>query len=91
MQEKKHSYLPIGSIIQLEVDNPKMVMITGLRQKQVDTGKIWDYSACYYPEGIINPKNLFLFNSEQIVSIKSIGYQDNEWYNLNDRLLEPIN
>ena len=68
-----------------------MVMITGLRQKQVDTGKIWDYSACYYPEGIINPKNLFLFNSEQIVSIKSIGYQDNEWYNLNDRLLEHIN
>ena len=32
--------------------NNKKVMIVGLKQKQVDTGEVWDYSSCLYPEGM---------------------------------------
>ena len=70
-------YLPIGSVVLLK-DSQKRVMIVGLRQKQVDTDKIWDYSACFYPEGIIDPKRLFLFDQEQIERLYFIGYQDGE-------------
>jgi hypothetical protein len=53
-------------------------MIVGRLQRQTDTEKLWDYSACYYPEGIIDPTDLFLFNHEQIEATYFIGFQDFE-------------
>lgn len=69
--------LPIGSVVLLK-DSNKRVMITGRLQRQIETGKIWDYCGCYYPEGIINPNELFLFNHEQIQIVFFIGFQDKE-------------
>lgn len=51
--------LPIGSVVMLKGGN-KRVMICGRIQTHVETGKTYDYCACYYPEGIINPRELFL-------------------------------
>lgn len=56
----------------------KRIMIVGVKQKQVDSEKVWDYSACLYPEGILNPDKLFLFDSEQIERLYFIGFQDGE-------------
>ena len=53
-------------------------MIVGLKQKQVGTDKTWDYSGCLYPEGIIDPERLYLFNFEQIERLFFIGFQDGE-------------
>ena len=53
-------------------------MIVGFKQKQVDSDKVWDYSACLYPEGILNPDKLFLFDAEQIERLYFIGLQDGE-------------
>jgi len=53
-------------------------MIVGLRQKQVDADKVWDYSACLFPEGIIDPERLYLFDEEQIERVYFIGMQDGE-------------
>lgn len=69
--------LPIGSVVLLKESN-KRVMIVGLLQRQQETGKLWDYSACFYPEGIINPTELFLFNHDQIDVLYFIGFQDKE-------------
>lgn len=69
--------LPVGSVVLLEESN-KRVMIVGRLQRQQSTGKIWDYSACFYPEGIINPNELFLFNHSQIAVVYFIGFQDRE-------------
>lgn len=69
--------LPIGSVVLLK-DSNKRVMIIGRLQRQQPSGKVWDYSACFYPEGIINPNELFLFNHAQIAVIFFIGFQDRE-------------
>ena len=70
-------YLPIGSVVLLK-DSNKRIMIVGLRQKQEDSDKIWDYSACLFPEGIIDPDRLFLFDNEQIERLYHVGPQDGE-------------
>ena len=70
-------YLPIGSVVLLK-DSKKRIMITGVKQKQVDSDKVWDYSACLYPEGIIDQDRLFLFDNEQIALLYFIGFQDGE-------------
>ncbi|HOQ07268.1 MAG TPA: DUF4176 domain-containing protein [Clostridiales bacterium] len=69
--------LPIGSVVMLKGGN-KRVMICGRIQTHVETGKTYDYCACYYPEGIINPRELFLFNNEDIDQVYFIGLQDVE-------------
>lgn len=70
-------FLPIGSVVLLK-DSQKRIMIVGVKQKQADSDKVWDYSACLYPEGILEPNKLFLFDSEQIERLYFIGLQDGE-------------
>lgn len=70
-------YFPIGSVVLLK-ESSKRVMIIGLKQKQVDSDKIWDYSACLFPEGVINPDKLYLFDNEQIQRLYFVGFQDGE-------------
>ncbi len=70
-------FLPIGSVVLLK-ESRKRVMIVGVKQKQADTDKVWDYSACLFPEGIIDPNRLFLFDSKQIERLYFVGLQDGE-------------
>lgn len=70
-------FLPIGSVVLLK-ESTKRVMIIGIKQKQVNADKIWDYSACLYPEGVINPDKLYMFDTEQIERLYFIGFQDGE-------------
>lgn len=70
-------YFPIGSVVLLKESN-KRVMIVGLKQKQFESDKVWDYSACLYPEGIIDPDKLYLFDNEQIQRLYFVGFQDGE-------------
>lgn len=71
------SYLPLGSVVLLK-GGKKRIMIYGRRQKAVETGKIWDYIGCPYPEGNIDANFMYLFNNEQIEQIYFIGFQDPE-------------
>lgn len=73
----KNSLLPIGSVVLLK-DGQKRLMICGRVQTDVATGITYDYSACYYPDGIINSKELFMFNNENIQRLFFIGFQDGE-------------
>ena len=41
-------FLPIGSVVLLK-ESQKRIMIVGVKQKQVNSDKVWDYSACLYP------------------------------------------
>lgn len=69
--------LPIGSVVLLN-GGEKRLMICGRIQTDVATGKTYDYSACFYPDGIIDSKELFMFNNENIKNIFFIGFQDGE-------------
>ena len=78
-------FLPIGSVVRLK-ESQKRIMIVGVKQKQADSDKVWDYSACLYPEGIIDPDRLFLFDSEQIERLFFVGFQDGEGLNFLNKL-----
>ena len=53
-------------------------MICGRIQTDVATGITYDYSACYYPDGILNSKELFMFNNDNIQRLFFIGFQNYE-------------
>jgi hypothetical protein len=81
--------LPIGSVVLLR-GGMKKVMICGRLQRQESTNKVWDYSACLYPEGIIDPQNLYLFNNDSIDRLYFIGMQDAEELEFRRILLEHM-
>ena len=71
------SLLPIGSVVLLE-GGQKRLMICGRLQTDVATGQSYDYCGCCYPDGIINSRELYMFNNENIKKLFFIGFQDGE-------------
>lgn len=69
--------LPIGSVVLLK-GGEKRIMICGRIQTKAGEDMIYDYSACYFPEGIVDPKQMFFFNNDAIERIFFIGFQDPE-------------
>ena len=70
-------YLPIGTIVLLK-NGTKKIMIYGRKQTMAETGEVFDYVACFYPEGNISPDYTFLFNNEEIEKIVFTGYSDED-------------
>lgn len=81
--------LPIGSVVLLK-GGKKRIMIYGRKQQDSETKKIWDYVACLYPEGNIDPSKSYLFNHEQIDTVFFIGFQDLEEIEFNKFLQENL-
>lgn len=81
--------LPIGTVVLLK-NSKKRVMIIGVLQKQLKDGDevIWDYSACFYPEGFMGPDKTFLFNRDQIEKVFAVGYQDQEQFAFKEKIDE---
>ena len=78
-------YLPIGTIVLLK-GGSKELMITGYcilptgktyeHGKEVDSkGKVFDYGACTYPEGILYCDQIYGFNHDQIQKVCHMGYE----------------
>ena len=83
----KEKYLPIGTVVLLK-NATKEVMITGLailgggaetitdeEGNEKHIAKIWDYSGCPYPEGLLTTNDTFAFNHDQIEKICYMGYE----------------
>lgn len=66
--------LPFGSVVLLK-DSNKRIMIYGHKQQISGDAenKIWDYAACYYPEGRLDADSTFLFNTDQIDRVDFTG------------------
>ncbi len=69
--------LPLGSVV-LVKGGTKRVMITGRVQVKKGDSKIYDYSACLYPEGIVNPQHMYFFDHSSIERLYFVGFQDEE-------------
>jgi len=69
--------LPIGSVVVLN-GGTKKLMVTGVKQKAVDTDKEYDYISVYYPEGHLGDDSSFLFNHQDIRDVAFIGYESEE-------------
>ena len=78
MKQKYEKFLPIGSVILLKKGQKKL-MIVGYTQIYLkNKSEIYDYMGCVYPEGMINIKNFYFFNHEDIEEVFYVGYQDEE-------------
>ena len=82
-------FLPVSSVVMLNGGN-KRVMICGRIQAQAGTDIIYDYSACYYPEGILDPKSMFFFNRGDIETVYFRGYEDQEELDYRHEVLEQL-
>ena len=80
------NYLPLGTVVRLK-NGTKRIMIYGRRQIQAETGEMYDYVACFYPEGNISPEYTFLFNGDSIEEVIFEGFSDEE----NDKYVELLN
>lgn len=74
---KGEDYLPPGTVVAVE-GAPNPLMICGRLQSLAQTGTLYEYSACDYPEGLVNPEDTYLFNSELITGIYFYGYESEE-------------
>lgn len=81
--------LPIGSVVLLKGGN-KRVMICGRIQTRSGSDEIYDYSACFFPEGIVDPNNMFFFNRDAIDTIFFIGLQDKEELDFRASVLDQL-
>ncbi len=91
MNDKK--YLPIGTVVILK-GGTKKLMITGFCSIPKGEHKIYDYTGCMYPEGILSSSSSFLFDHEQIENVFFKGYNDEEEIAFKERLngmIEKIN
>ncbi len=80
MNETK--YLPIGTICTVQ-GIQKKVMITGYYSVEYNGRvKMFDYSACTYPEGLLLENKKCSFNHDEIVSIDFMGYKNEEYQKL---------
>lgn len=82
-------YLPIGTVVLLKGAKKRM-MITGYGLQSDGTGKIYDYSSCLYPEGVISLQNSFAFDHDQIEHIFFIGFADEEQKDFQNKLKQII-
>lgn len=82
--EKNERFLPIGTVVLLK-GGKRELMITSYcimpsgdvydKTGKIDAaGQMYDYGACFYPEGMITSDQLFAFNHEQIERVCFMGY-----------------
>ena len=81
--------LPIGSVVLLE-EGEKRLMICGRIQVQAGSDKIYDYSACLYPEGIMDPQEMYFFDNDAIEQVFFIGFQDPEEFRFRVEVLDSL-
>lgn len=81
--------LPIGSVVLLK-GGDKRIMICGRIQAKEGKNTIYDYSACYYPEGIVDPTSMFFFNRDAIDTVYFVGFQDKEELNFRKNVLDNL-
>ncbi len=84
MEQKK--YLPIGTVVLLKNSQKRLMIIGFCTFDGEDNEKIYDYSGCFFPEGLISSNQIFLFNHNQIERIYSMGFVDNEAKEFQDKL-----
>ena len=95
----KEKYLPIGTVVLLK-GGKKELMIIGYcilpdgaegydKNGKVDvSGKVFDYGACIYPEGMISSNQLYTFDHDQIEKICYRGYETDQQKEVSQALIK---
>ena len=86
----KSEILPIGSVVLLKNSTKKLMIMGLLQARPEDMKRVYDYCGCVYPEGYMNPNNLYLFDEEQIERICFKGFADGEQEDFVNRVREIL-
>ena len=81
--------LPIGSIIRIK-GGEKKLMICGRIMTRTGSDEIYDYVGCLYPEGIVDPSNVYFFNRDGIEECVWRGYEGEEEMNYRHKVLDLL-
>lgn len=81
--------LPIGSVVLLK-GGEKRLMICGRIQTRAGSDKVYDYSACLYPEGITGPAGMYFFDREAVETVFFLGFQDKEELDWRANVLDTL-
>ena len=78
--------LPIGSVVELK-DVDMKVYIAGYCSETANRpGYVYDYSGFVFPIGYSGGNTVVSFDSQQIKSVLSYGYQDEEQFEFMEKL-----
>lgn len=82
--ENEERFLPIGTVVILKGGKRELMIMSYCimpsgdvydKSGKIDAaGKMFDYGACFYPEGMVTSDQLFAFNHDQIERICFKGY-----------------
>lgn len=76
MQNEK--YFPIGTVVMLKGGTKRCMIIGFCAMAEDNNEKVYDYSACIYPEGLISSNQTLLFDHNQIAQVFHFGLSDDE-------------
>lgn len=83
---EQEKFLPIGTVCTIRGNNKK-VMITGYFSVEYSGNiRMFDYSACDYPEGLLLSNKTCSFNHNDILSINYMGFLTEDHKRFNDLL-----
>lgn len=88
----KDKYLPIGTVVMLK-GGEKALMINGFcvnPPEEENLSEVYDYSACFYPEGLITLNNTLAFNHDDIDNVLFEGYETEDHKDFEKILVDTL-
>ena len=89
--ENSEKLLPAGTVVILKGGTKRIMIVGFCAASGNNKEKIYDYSGCLYPEGLLSSEQVALFNHEQIENIYHMGLIDEEEKTFKENLNEIIN
>ena len=90
-KDENGRFLPIGTVVLLKGGKRELMIVSYCvmpsgevydksgKVDNVPQGQIYDYGACFYPDGMVQSDQIFAFNHEQIARVCFKGYEsDNQ-------------
>ena len=84
-------FLPIGSVVMLKGGQKRVMIIGFCAMTKEQEGKVFDYSGCIFPEGLMSSNQTCMFDHSQIEKIYYKGLVDEEETEFKKKLNQLIN
>lgn len=98
--DNKEKFLPIGTVVLLKNGKKEVMILSYCIYPKGDVvengetingeGKMYDYGACTYPEGLISSDQILCFNHENIEKICYMGYETDGQKEFSDLLKKAL-
>lgn len=84
-------FLPIGTVVLLKGGKKRVMIIGFCAMAKEKEGKVFDYSGCIYPEGLMASNQTCMFDHNQIEKVFFKGFVDEEETEFKSKLNGLIN